>query len=644
RFRTMREFAEQEIIIPSGQFKDRKYSCSRQPFSAHWFDLVDTTAWPEMVITGPSQSGKTLIGFVIPICYYLFEIQETVIAAVPDGDMVRDKWEQDIEPVISRTRYAELIPKSGPGSKGGKVESIKFRNGSILRFMTAGGSDKSRAGFTARIICMTETDGFDVRTSTSEEADKIQQIEARARSEPFLNRRIFKECTVSVPDGHTWRKYESGTATSIKTPCPHCGDWVQLEREDFKGWQDAKTEVEAIEGAYFQCSSCAVKWSELDRVRANHKSQVLHRGQSLVGGEVEGNAPSTYTLGFRWSAVNNLLTPASDVGLDEWHGARAPDEDNEQRKLSQFVWSIPYQMSGEEEVKLTLDMIYSRSVDLGRGVCPDDTRWVTVGVDVNKPVLHWTSIAWRLEDEVVNGHIIDYGKQGVRVAALGFEAGVIEAVVKLEGKLGYGWSNTPEDRIYHRAVIDSRWQTGEMVKAVKALKNPRWRNFMGLGQGHWKKKSYIHPEKHAKGYVWVGNMAFERVLQTHKCKFILADANYWKTWLHSRLVLDDRKEDSAGDLSIFATTDERDRAQFGMHLTAEVERYRFEKGKGLIREWESIRSANHWLDSTYMACVAGHRCWSKHIGRRRRAVGQQRDSGAGDQMIGAPFSPFESRG
>ena len=34
-------------------------------------------------------------------------------------------------------------------------------NGATLKFMSGGGGDKSRAGFTARVLVVTETDGMD---------------------------------------------------------------------------------------------------------------------------------------------------------------------------------------------------------------------------------------------------------------------------------------------------------------------------------------------------------------------------------------------------------------------------------------------------------------------------------------------------
>src|SRR5262245_31051967 len=132
RYRSMRQFAEEEIVIPEGPFAGRRFRCSRQPYTGLWFDAVDAGLWCRYVATGPTQSGKTLACFIVPLLYHLFELQETVICGVPDMDMAGDKWRQDILPVIERSRYRDLLPKQGGGSRGGRIESITFGNGATL--------------------------------------------------------------------------------------------------------------------------------------------------------------------------------------------------------------------------------------------------------------------------------------------------------------------------------------------------------------------------------------------------------------------------------------------------------------------------------------------------------------------------------
>ncbi len=49
------------------------------------------------------------------------------------------------------------------------VETIQFTNGATLKFMSGGGGDKSRAGFTSRVVVIIETDGMDEAGISSRE-------------------------------------------------------------------------------------------------------------------------------------------------------------------------------------------------------------------------------------------------------------------------------------------------------------------------------------------------------------------------------------------------------------------------------------------------------------------------------------------
>jgi phage terminase large subunit GpA-like protein len=110
--------------------------------------------------------------------------------------------------------------------------------------MSGGGGDKSRAGFTSRVVVITETDGMDQPGLTSREADKITQLEARTRAYGS-RKRIYMECTVSTEQGRTWQEYTQGTQSRIVLPCPHCKAWVSPEREHLTGWQGADSQAAA---------------------------------------------------------------------------------------------------------------------------------------------------------------------------------------------------------------------------------------------------------------------------------------------------------------------------------------------------------------------------------------------------------------
>ncbi|MEZ6130522.1 MAG: hypothetical protein R3C59_17690 [Planctomycetaceae bacterium] len=85
-----------------------------------FLDEIDTGRWSRVAATGPTQNGKTLMCYVIPVLYHLFELNETVIVGLPSIDMANDKWTEDFLPVIQVSECASLIPTNGEGSRGGR--------------------------------------------------------------------------------------------------------------------------------------------------------------------------------------------------------------------------------------------------------------------------------------------------------------------------------------------------------------------------------------------------------------------------------------------------------------------------------------------------------------------------------------------
>ena len=609
KLRSMREFAEEEIVIPDGPFKGLRFSCRRQPYTRLLYEAIDSGQWNRFFVTGPTQSGKSLSAWVIPVMYHLFEVGETVIAAVPKKEMSADKWREDLRPAIEASRYRDLLPKRGAGSRdGGELDAVKFLNGATLKFMAGGGSDKARAAFTSRVVVITETDGMDESGGTSREADKITQIEARTRA--FGNRkRIYAECTVSIEEGRTWREYQNGTATKIIRPCPHCKAWVTPERENLEGWRDADTLIDARHSGRFVCPECAEPWTEAERLQANAEARLLHRGQEVTpDGEVVGTPAPTETLGFRWSAVDNHFLTPGDFAADEWRGARAEDEENAEKELRQFVWAIPYDPPRMAATDLKEDHIMERQGSLRKGFIPDHRSCVTVGADVGKREIYWTAIAWLPE---IGGRIIDYGIVDVPSSVMNEQQAILTGLRNLRDFVEQGWK-TPqgEDLVPpSRVWVDAHWNT-PTVKAFCAESGSKWWPSIGFGHGKYfggqKTGRYAVPVN-PTGKSSVGAKSDERYHMTRvkgdKREQWQFDADHWKTELHKRLAC--VAEDPAAIL-LYKVESRFDHMTFAKHICAEKEVVEFIPGEGDVIHWERIRHANHWLDATVLALLSGH--------------------------------------
>lgn len=628
--RSMAQWAEEAIILPNGPAAGERYRHWRHPVSRLFFDELDSGRWSRVAATGPTQNGKTLMCYVIPTLYHLFEIQETVIIGLPSMDMANDKWSEDFLPVIEASEYRDLLPLKGEGSRGGQVKrAIKFRNGASLRFMTAGGSDKKRSAYTSRVVSITEADGMDEASDSSREADKIEQIEARTRAFGRTGKRIYLECTVSIERGRIWQEYTGGSESRILRPCPHCGEYVAPEREHLKGWQDAETEEDAAELAFFACPECDAAWSEAERVSSAKQAVLCHRGQSVASdGAVTGEPPRTQTLGFRWSAVDNPFVTAGDLGAEEWLARKARDRENSEKKMRQFVWALPYDPPEVELTPLEAEAIEQRSSSLKKGVVPDDASDIAIGIDTGKRVLHWTAMA---VGEGTGGRIIDYGKQPVDSDRLGVRQGLIEALAKLGDYFQAGWRTQAGKLMTPSQVwIDSGYfEHTDGVYAFCAAANKSlglatgselYRPTKGYGEGQRRMKRYIAPGNKRKGVLYLGNeFHIAKVQRNGKTLagvlLVHMNSDYWKSELHQRLLMPPDEELA---VTLYEAASFSEHGEFSRQLTAERQVEKFVEGRGEVVVWERIERNNHWLDSTYAALCASEAITSFRLALRTK--------------------------
>ena len=600
----MREFAEQEIVLPTGPDKDTRFTCERQPFTGLLFDAIDSGSWNRIVMLGPRQSGKTMAGFHIPSAFHLFEMRETVVQAIPTMEMSKDKWVQDFRPVLECTRYKDLLPTSGSGSRGGKVESITFRHGPTLKYMSGGGGDKRRAGFNTRVVIVTETDELDESGGTSREADKITQIENCIVS--FAdNTMIYMECTVTTTKGRTWREYKSSTESRIATPCPHCHHHVTLGRNDLRGWQDAETEEQARRQGHFKCPKCDERWSDADRIASVRAGKLLHRGQTITrSGKIRGKPPETRTLGFRWSAADNLFWTPGYIAAREWRARRDPDEENAEKEMCQFVWALPYEPPEVDMTPLRVDQLQRRTHAAPRGMVPAGVDCLTAYADLGKFLLHWMAIGWQYSGR---GFIVDYGRIEIATDDFGVERATMIALQEYRDRMLAGFARSDDEPMVPQfAWIDSAWaDTRDVVyQFCRGIPGDRFLPTIGRGETQRRMRKYNRPSKKSHRIIHIGEEYHFALVPAIGLFLVEINSDYWKSWVHERLAC---PIESPTALTFFAATP-NEHMRVCRHITAErqIEEYNPGKGVGPFVRWEQVRRANHWLDTLYNCAAEAH--------------------------------------
>jgi len=625
--RSLREFAEAELVLPEGPYRGQRFRVRRQPFTGPLLDLISSGRYSTIAVTGATQSGKTLVAFVIPVLYHLFELRETVVVGVPDLGMAADKWQQDLRPAIEAApRFRALLPTTGSGARGGRnLTAIRFGNGATLRFMTSRSSDKAVAGFTTRVVAQTEIDGYAVMGGRSVETDRVSQIDARTMA--FRPRhRHYHESTVSTPDGRIWTEYRGGTEHRLCLPCPHCDVYVTPEREHVTGWEDAETEDEARERTRVACPACGARWEEEDRRAANAAVVAAARGQEVTAdGTVTGPPPVTATLGYRWSAVNNLLIPIAELGAEEWKAQRASDREAEERKIQQFWCALPARIGPTDLVALDPKALAGRAVtdDHRRGLVPRGHRAFALGVDVGLHLVYWTVVALTGEEGHEGGHVVDYGRIETGAGDVPEDSAVANAILAVRRRAVEGWAQPVHaDGSFARAVPSWAWvDAGYKDVAVHAAcaapapvrgdgetTETAWLPSRGLGWHQTRVGDggpYHAPQRTSRHVVLIGDrwhlVAAPQLAVGYEARL---DADGWKSWLHDRLHLDPR---APGAVTLYRAPNRSDHLSYLRHLTAERQVVVVKPGVGEVRAWTNPTGRqNHWLDATTNAFAAAH--------------------------------------
>lgn len=608
--RPISQWVEDELIIPNGPFRGERFRHRRHPASRLWFEAIDRREWNRFAATGPTQNGKTLMCYVAPIMYHLFELRETVIIGLPTMAMAQDKWMEDMLPAIEASRYADLLPLKGEGSRGGQVKrAITFRNGVNLRFMSGGGGDKQRAGYTGRVLAVTETDGMDEPGETSREADKIEQLEGRTMAYG-ANKRVYLECTVSIETGRIWQEISQGTDSRIARPCPHCHVYVTPEREHLIGWADAETELEAAEKATWSCPACAMPWTEKQRVEAAEHAVLVHRGQKVQkNGRVVGDLPQTKTLGFRWSAIDNPFATAADLGAEEWRARHSHDRDNADKKMLQFRWATPYAPPTVELTALDPDDLARRKHTWKKGAIPDDCVCVSAGVDTGKHRLHWVVLAFRSSGSV---SVIEYGEQPTRSKDVGIVRGLRDALAELRGYFLGGWRDATGkawspaqvwiDSGYHEHKIPV-YEFCRMANEGLQVGQEVYRPTKGYGEAQRGMTPYRAPTQKGDIVRYIGAEFDFRWQRAERILLVHANSDYWKSQVHQAMAMADEEP---GSIQLYDAPSPDEHFNYAAHITAEVQREEFVPGRGEVIVFRRVKRENHYLDATYLGLAAGN--------------------------------------
>lgn len=476
--RTIEEFAAQEVRLPKGPRRGLLYDPEYAPFNKFIFDAIMDERWRKVSIVGPTQNGKTLVGTNIPLLYFIFETNEDVIFGLPSMELASGMWAEKLQPVVEDSKYKNLLPTKGAGSRGGSFNAVRFKNGINLRFMGAGGGAEQMSSHTAKYVILTEVDKMDQSRGDGSEADPVSLIQNRC--DAFEDSKIIMECTVTNEQGRIWQEaMVHGSGGEIYVPCPKCNHFQQLTRAGLNF--DITSSLAAEESVYYQCEKCEDKWTNNDRLEALDDPLLAHRGQEIdqKKGIVVGDLPPTRGFGIHYNVLHSPMQSLAKTAGQQWEADRS-DLKEVKKAMIQSKWAIPYRdedIDREQISQQTLRKLADKSI---YKLCevPEWADDLVFTTDIQKGYCYWQVEAYNMD--TMRSIVIEYGTVDQREDS---DVGFYNMLQDLDDIAEEGWEGIqPSIRL-----IDTGWEYKIIAKWLRI--NPKWFGIKGIGKGQRAKLS-----------------------------------------------------------------------------------------------------------------------------------------------------------
>jgi hypothetical protein len=327
----------------------------------------------------------------------------------------------------------------------------------------------------------------------------------------------------------------------------------------------------------------------------------VHKGQEIDrNGVVTGPMPRTKTLGFRWSSFDNLFVSTGKVAAREWSKDFAEKPDLVEIELCQSVHGLPAPDDVVDVTELKFKSITQRQLPLARGTLPPDTEYITVGVDVGRWWLHWSAWAWRPHG---TPHIFDYGVVALATKSIGEEQAIMNGLLSLGERFNEGFATETGPRFADAIWCDRRYK-GEQVMDAAATNGPNWYPVLGFGETAETAGKYSPPKAKSNRVRKLGdNYHIERTRAGGRAiRQVSTNSDYWKSFVHARFRV---PMGECGAATLFQARPQ-EHNHFARQIVAEVEEQTYKAGDGWKSSWTVKDRDNHFLDTSHLACAAGH--------------------------------------
>ncbi len=573
------EFIRDDIYLPNGPYAGDKYDFSIQPVFKLIFEEMERKKYRKFAIMAPAQTGKTFSFIIISLLYQLFiENEPSIIFAVPNRAIGNDIQKRLIKTMELSPFLKKYIPISGRGSEGGYSERMEFLNGSIMYFLTGNGNDKTRSSISARVVYLTEPDGYDNAAEGGQESDKITQILLRTNAYAD-NARFYFDCTPSDSKGRIYREFLDGTQSEIAIQCQMCKDHFIPDESSLIYPKDAESKSEIINNIFVKCPNCGYLHNNNERYKSVCNGKLIHK------------VPDSDNLSIHLNCVHNCLTSLNFIGEQLYDISKRPDTKNAQQLYNQGYWGLPYDdTSQKSNVELLKDFDFNNTIndDLPINRITSNYENIVLTIDVGKHLFYYAVSGF---DNTSNKmHIINYGEMETNYQTIQDEYKAfdlcISQIITLTN-IDYIDENNVSHKIDYGG-IDTGYNTKIMYGLCKNFSLLPLKGYSQIGRYGIK---YRQPDNTTTNIKHRGNEYYISNVDNKNTMLFNLNASYYKEKLQDLVCTNNftvYSESSANHNRLYK------------HISSE----RKILDKNNIEKWVKVYDSNHLLDCLgYALCI-----------------------------------------
>lgn len=392
--RTADQWADDCRVLPPGSPEPGPWRTDRVPYTREIYRAFSDPRFETVIVVMGAQMSKTEL--VLNVIGHRFTDgpYTPTLYIGPTEKQVRSMSKDRVMKMIRAT--PELWDRLAKGQHNKIAE--KWIAGIRLGFAWAG-SATELASHPAGLVLVDERDRMD--SDVGGEGDPVEL--ARARGSNYWD---FKLGVVSTPtlEGASpiWSLYEQGTMMRWAWECQHCAEYF-VPRLELLRFDDSGDLAKVRSTAIVACPNCGGEHENRHKQRLNATGTYLPHRLNAKGEHEQIDEPIESSTASFW--VDGLASPWRSFGqraerLVEAY--RSHDPGKIQAVINTGFGEL-FKARGDAP---PWEAVLETRSHVARGVVPDWSRLVTMGVDVQKNGLYYVVRAWGFNSR---SHLVDHG-------------------------------------------------------------------------------------------------------------------------------------------------------------------------------------------------------------------------------------------